>query len=82
VLIDDMTNSLCNEWKIETRLRETPGGADGVQSARRGLHDADGGPISHFLPSSPPIKLVKAEGRGRRPACSHAADRISRLSRL
>jgi hypothetical protein len=51
---DDMTSSLRKDWNIYAPLQETPGGSDGVQSARRGLHAADSGTSSHFLPSSLP----------------------------
>ena len=32
------------------------------RSARRGLHAADGGTSSHFLPIVPAVKLVNAKG--------------------
>jgi hypothetical protein len=65
VLIDDMTNSLWKVWNIR-RLRETPGGGHASRSARRGLHAADSGTSSHFLRSSPGVRLVKAQAAGRR----------------
>jgi hypothetical protein len=49
---DDMTSSLRKDWDGLSPVPETPWRSDGVQSARRGLHAAESGTSSQFVPSS------------------------------
>jgi hypothetical protein len=67
VLIDDMMRPLCTDWNVYARLRDTAGGSDSVQVARRGLNAADGGMGSH---SHDRLSREARQGPGRGPRSS------------
>jgi hypothetical protein len=58
VLIDDMTNSSGTTETSKPGCDKPVAIVTASRSARRGLHAADGGTRSHFLRSSPAVKLV------------------------
>ena len=73
MLIDDMTNSSGTTETSKPGCDKPVAIVTASRSARRGLHAADGGTSSHFLRSSPAVKLVKPGTMGAQENCTGAA---------